>query len=154
MRTEFLSKAKRVDNNTWVTGYYVYHINRTLCALGDSLKPEDEVHYIMQDSFSDWNMPTHIEAHHIIPKTLCRCTTMKDKITRPIYEGDIITYQRISVIPEVGFDGEVVKGVVVYSEHIWMIAITEKDGNETTASLSRIIKYVGESVEVVGNIYD
>ena len=54
---EILFKAKRADTGEWVEGYYIYHINRTICPIGDSIKPEDEQHVIMQDGFSDWNMP-------------------------------------------------------------------------------------------------
>ena len=54
---EILFRAKRIDDEEWVEGYYIYHIKRTICPIGDSLKPEDEQHVIMQDAFSDWNMP-------------------------------------------------------------------------------------------------
>ena len=48
---EILFRAKRIDNGEWVEGYYIYHIKRTLCPFGDSVKPEDEQHVIMQDAF-------------------------------------------------------------------------------------------------------
>lgn len=41
---EILFRAKRIDDEEWVEGYYIYHIKRTICPIGDSLKPEDEQH--------------------------------------------------------------------------------------------------------------
>ncbi len=37
---EIIVKAKRKDNGEWLEGYYIYHIKRTICPLGDSVKPE------------------------------------------------------------------------------------------------------------------
>lgn len=51
MNREILFKAKRKDNGKWVEGYYIYHIRRTICPIGDSVKPEDEQHVIMRDGF-------------------------------------------------------------------------------------------------------
>lgn len=71
-------------------GYYIYHIKRTICPIGDSVKPEDEQHVIMRDGFSDWNMPRDTVVYEINPDTLCQYTGLTGKYGKKIWENDIL----------------------------------------------------------------
>lgn len=93
---KILHKAKRISFNNnihgkWVEGYYIYHIKRTPCVIGDCVKPEDEVHMIAYDGFSDWNMPRDVERCLIDPETLCRYTGLEDRYKQKLWEHDIVT---------------------------------------------------------------
>ena len=93
MSREIFFKAKRKDNGEWVEGYYIYHIKRTICPIGDSVKPEDEQHVIMRDGFSDWNMPRDTVVYEINPDTLCQYTGLTGKYGKKIWENDLLGHK-------------------------------------------------------------
>lgn len=142
MNREILFKAKKKDNGEWVEGYYIYHIKRTICPLGDSVKPEDEQHVIMQDGFSDWNMPRNTVVYEINPDTLCQYTGLTDKNGRKIWENDIC---------EIVYDGTIHIHVVVWDK-------TELDfkGTNGKEDYGCNFEYLGccEEIVVIGNIFD
>lgn len=134
---EILFRAKRKDNNEWVEGYYIYHIKRTLCVAGDSIKPEDEQHVIMCDGFSDWNMPRGTVCFDIHPETICQFTGMLDRNGRRIWENDIVRSGTDMVVKW----SERFAGWCLYQnrwlyEHYFGEAVDEED------------------CEVVGNVFD
>ena len=136
---EILFRAKRADNGEWVEGYYIYHIKRTICPIGDSVKPEDEQHVIMQDGFSDWNMPRNTVFFNIDPGTVCQYTGFTDKNGNRIWENNIV---RIKNSMDEGI------GNIEFYGGMWYV-----DG-EPSNSLHDIVEYDDGELEVIGNIFD
>lgn len=70
MKDRYLFKAKRVDNGEWVQGY-LYGIW--------------EKRYILWGMTND--VPNMIE---VDPSTICKCTGLKDKNGKLIWENDVV----------------------------------------------------------------
>ena len=135
---EILFRANRVDNGEWVEGYYIYHIKRTICPFGDSVKPEDEQHVIMQDGFSDWNMPRDTVFFEIDPKTLCQYTGLKK-----FAEKDIVKRTDLHMI------GEPSVGIIEYDIENTAFIIHWIDNQKDSPMYPW-----KDKIEVIGNIFD
>nr|DAI06674.1 MAG TPA: YopX protein [Caudoviricetes sp.] len=79
-------KAKRLDNNTWVEGYFYAECGNT---------------YIIENRQEESMLNRNI-TYEVDPSTVCQFTGLKDTNDVPIFEGDIID-----------FDGE---GEVVFKD--------------------------------------
>ena len=149
MTTEFLCRAKRTDNNKWVAGTYMRHVNRMPAPVGDDLKPEDIEDIMLFDGFADWNMPRSIQYVKIDPNTVNRCTGLKDSHGTMIFEGDfirsgsyvfVVKYGRCggtqNVDHEVGYIGFYVEPVGFAAQELMLYGIRNDilywiNGNET-----------------------
>ena len=69
-------KAKRLDNNTWVEGYFYAECGNT---------------YIIEDRQSE-SMLNRNEAHQVNPSTVCMFTGLKDCKGNKIWEHDLIHF--------------------------------------------------------------
>lgn len=78
-------KAKRLDNNTWVEGYFCVECGNT---------------YIIEDRQSE-SMLNRNEAHQVDPSTVCQFTGEKDMNGDNIYVGDIISNLETKSVIEV-----------------------------------------------------
>lgn len=67
-------KAKRLDNNTWVEGYFYAECGNT---------------YIIEDRQSE-SMLNRNEAHQVNPSTVCQFTGLKDCEGNEVWEGDVL----------------------------------------------------------------
>ena len=90
-------KAKRLDNNTWVEGYFYAECGNT---------------YIIEDRQSE-SMLNRNEAHQVDPLTVCQFIGLKDCEGIEVWEGDILEgshkgeicfYQGAFVIHSIGDD--------------------------------------------------
>lgn len=53
------------DGEVVYSGWYVGHVNRQLCPIGDSLHVRDVEHVVVRSSFADWNMPSNLECKSV-----------------------------------------------------------------------------------------
>ena len=81
MNNGYICKAKRKDNNEWVTGYYVFRRKRS-GVFGQVISELDFDRHLIIDLRGN--------SHEVIPETVVRCTGLKDKNGKLIYEGDIV----------------------------------------------------------------
>lgn len=145
MNNRYICKAKRKDNGEWVEGYlYITHNGEY------EIKKYDEV--------------SNIEGmtYEVIPETVGRCTELKDKNGKLIFEGDIIRTQPFSDKPyssKAKYKQHL--GVVEYRISHFKNSLYEQDYR---AELRANIKDYGKFVycdwneffkcEVIGNIHD
>ena len=80
--TEHICKAKSIENGEWVYGYYVvYH---------DYLEDERAIHVIYKQDALLYPMGDSDKWDCVIPDTVCRCTGVKDKNGKLIFENDYV----------------------------------------------------------------
>ncbi len=112
MKTENIKfKAKRLDNNTWVEGYFYAECGNT---------------YIIEDRQSE-SMLNRNEAHQVDPLTVCQFTGLKDCEGNEIWEHDLIHFVGYKPI-----------GEVIWSEENYAFMVVS--GNEPLYWLSEVLE--------------
>lgn len=142
---EILFKAKRIDSEKWVEGYYYKMSETTYCFKEDyERKPVPEHHYILQERMTDWGLPNQMVQIEIVPETLCQFTGLCDKNSKRIWENDIC--DRKEKYPE----------VVKMTDGDWTLDYSYAIGRDYGNNYCNLGFYVNERkcVEVVGNIFD
>lgn len=118
----------------FVYGSYFEHRTRTLAPMGFDEHSLDEIqHVIIQDGFSDWNMPRDMIAIEVDPATVGQFTGLLDKNSKEIYEGDIV-------------DCDEELGKVHFDDGSFWIAF---DGWTNTMN-----EFYSRELEVIGNIHE
>jgi len=136
---EILFRAKN-NHGRWIYGSYFKHINRTPSPVGYGVKDEDIEHVIIQDEFSDWNMPRGIMGIHVDPETVGEWSGMIDKKGKKIFEGDIVLKRT--------YHGKTPERVV-FSFGAFNCGF---GGGSSTAAHMYLLN--DNQIEVIGNVYD
>ena len=131
-----ICRAKRIDNNEWVEGYYVF----------------DKCDLIVKDLRAIVRGHAElVNAYPVDHETICRAVGRDDKNGTPIFEGDIMKW--FGVIPYIVRYGEF-NGTVGLGYYYGIGFYLERVGHpEHKVPLSSISCDEGEFA-IVGNIYD
>lgn len=140
MEDRYLYKAKRLDNEEWVQGYLVYDNRDMLYRI------------IMEIQYSTGTCITTDYAPRVDSSTICRCTGLKDRNGKLIWENDIIkTF-------EVGKEWCLSK--IIFADTSLGYGWKTTDIKSLSEYNNDLFKEVGfgsfdsKSVEIVGNIFD
>lgn len=148
MNNKYICKAKRKDNDEWVTGYYVFQRKRS-GVFGQIISELDFDRHLIIDLRGN--------SHEVIPETVGQCTTLTDKNGKLIFTGDILHIKTGKgwTCP-VGTD---IYYKVVFTEFNEQCnACTEYIGfmadniHDNEYSIQYLVRAYG--AEVVGNVYD
>lgn len=130
MIDRYIFRAKRKDNNEWVTGYYVFQ-RKCSGVFGQMISELDFDRHLIIDLRGN--------SHEVIPETVVRCTGLKDKNGKLMFEGDIVHFKT----PAYHYKNCRIKYQAFYARYC---AIDNK-GYEYP--MDKAFEY-----EVIGNIYD
>ena len=122
MDERFLYRGKRKDNGAWVTGYSELDFDRYLIiGLRGNL-------------------------HEVIPETVVRCTGLKDKNGKLIFQGDILKF--------VNDDGESSFYVVIWDTSLlsWQVQEISHYVKNDYCGFDELCEF--GNTEVIGNIHD
>lgn len=136
MSDRYKFRGKRIDNNQWYYGSYLYlHNPPKYDWNGAKHESKEDIHFIIDEK--DVN-------YKVYPETVGQCTGKKDKNNNLIFKGDIVRF---------------------YFDNDEIIAVIEWDDDECRFYLNTTDffkdKYVTdyeivnqEEYEVIGNIYE
>ena len=136
-------RAKRIDNNKWVKGFYVERSQTIYCFKTDYLAhPDNTKGYILFDHTTDWGLPNEHFNVEVYIDTVGQCSGKLDKNNRELFEGDIVKVNSMFA----PCDNNV---FVVEWSSAWAGFVL---GNSFTVYSFDTID--ADDVEIIGNIHD
>jgi len=138
-----LSRAKTVDNDQWVQGYYLERDQTTYCFKEDyRAHPDNTKHYIAYDWMTDWGLPNEHLLIEVKPETVGQCVGRCDKNNKEIFEADIVLVNSMFVPAE---------------NNIFVVEwVTEWAGFalRNTFNMINFDTLDSDEIEIIGNIHD
>lgn len=131
MNDRYLYKAKRIDNGEWVEG--ALFDGEKYCVIGQQIKFSP---YIENEC--------KIVGYMVDPSTICKCTGLKDKNGKLIWESDVVRKVDTNAL---GYHRERICTVSYEKSGYWNIITTLGDGYW-------IGEFEKEQLEVIGNKFD
>ena len=144
-------KAKHKDwktkpnYNRWIFGFYLSRAETTYCVAEDyERNPVATLHFIAEETMTDWGLPNTFNLYEIDPDTLCQFAGLVDKNGTEIYENDICST-----------DLAVPYKTVVFRNGCFMYQLNDgdKDYYDIMMPIDPLV-YADNYTEVIGNIYD
>ena len=158
---EILFRGKCVDTGKWYEGQYINLHKTTFCfAVSEQRERENEIHQIVFDRMTDWDLPNEHLRVDVLPETVGQYTGLTDKNGKKIFEGDILSVTVREIVKECGirkFTGNTIKTVwsVEYAERRSQgngFYVFGKDRRFSLGLTKSVIYNVNP--EVIGNIHD
>ena len=131
MNNRYTSRGKRKDNIEWVEGVAIFADNKAFILNNAKVEfitgfNENRLNFVLVE---------------VIPETVCRCTELKDKNGKLIFEGDIVKDTQSGICYFIKW----------FSEYA-CYSLANKDG-EMNFGCDELEMFL-DDLEVIGNIHD
>ena len=134
MAREILFRGKCIETGAWYEGQYIHLHKTTYCFAGSAQRDaENEIHQIVFEQMTDWNLPNRHLRVDVIPETVGQYTGLTDKNGKKIFEGDIVNFSDILYY-------------IVFADGCFRIG--------RNGQYSYTLHNIHSAFEIIGNIHD